>query len=80
MLAPTTSIQALTFVRIAWAAAYANSDPLDVYEVLVETASGTYEVEPSSCDGNGLQRAQILTNNHCDIPLTALRGAPFNLV
>ena len=77
MLAPATSIYDVVFVRVTWTAADPNSDPLDAYEVLILTEDGeTYAAETSSCDGSD---ADVLSNNLCDIPLTTLRQAPFNL-
>jgi hypothetical protein len=74
--APTTAISGLVNVRVAWVAAYANSEPLDAYEVLLATSSGAFVAELSSCDGAS---AGPLSNNFCDIPLLTLRAAPFNL-
>jgi hypothetical protein len=77
MLPPTTAIQDLVNVRIAWAAADANSDPLLAYEVLIRTSDGTtFAPETASCDGSA---AGPRADNRCDIPLTTLRAAPFNL-
>ena len=79
MRPPQTAIHTdPTFVRISWTGAEANSDPLTDYEILILTSvSEVYSTETSSCDGSD---NTILANNYCDIPLTTLRAAPFNLV
>jgi len=76
MLAPTSAIAGEVYVRVAWAAADANSDPLDAYEVLIATSAGTFETELTACDGAS---AGPVSDNYCDIPLLTLRAPPFSL-
>lgn len=44
MNAPSTGIQDFTLIRIQWSPAYANSDPVNAYEIKILAADGlTYQ-------------------------------------
>jgi len=78
MAAPTTTISGATNVRVAWTAADGNSAVLDAYQVWILASDGTTFAEDSVYCG-GANTLTTLISNYCDIPLTALRAAPFNL-
>jgi hypothetical protein len=75
--APTTVISGATNVAIAWTAADPNSAALDAYQVWILTSDGaTYAEDTAYC---GADIAALLANLACELPLTALRAAPYNL-
>jgi hypothetical protein len=74
---PTTTVQDVVNIRVAWVAADANSDPLVAYEILILTSDGTtFATDTTTCDGS---TSGPLANNFCDIPMATLRDSPFNL-
>lgn len=59
-------------------AAYFNSATIDEYEVKILTSDGTtFVVDTVYCGAN---KAAVVAALSCEIPLTALRAAPYNLV
>jgi len=66
MNAPSTTIQDNTNIRISWNAAYSNSDPIVSYEVSILSNSNTYVIDSVYC---GVNQAQIIANNFCDITM-----------
>lgn len=74
MAAPTSAIDSLVDVKITWAAADANSAPLDRYKVEIYAHDGINFAESvATCPGSTAQ-------TYCSIPLSTLWAAPFNLV
>jgi len=66
----------LPSVRIAWAAPSTNGSPLTAVAVLILTATpGDYQAA-AECDGTA---ALALGQQYCDVPMAALRAAPFGL-
>jgi hypothetical protein len=74
MAAPTSAIDSSVDVKITWAAADANSAPLDRYKVEISAHDGiTFAESVATCPGSTAQ-------TYCSIPLSTLWAAPFNLV
>lgn len=66
-----------TSVTIQWSAPYNGGNSISSYQVLIQHDDGlTLSEDLSYCDGSNL--ATILSRR-CEIPLTVLRDAPFNL-
>jgi hypothetical protein len=75
--APTTTISNQVDVTISWPAAYDSSAVVDEYQVDILTSDGTtYAEDTAYC---GADKAAVVANLACTIPLSALRLAPFNL-
>ena len=65
------------FVRIQWTAPYQNSAPINAYKVyLGETTGSQFLLDTIYCDGS---MDPILTNEYCEIPMSALRLPPYSL-
>lgn len=63
---------------MSWQAPYDGATPITSYQVLIQKSDGTtYEAETSNCDGT--TDPQIVTDSSCEIPISALRAAPFFL-
>lgn len=74
---PTSEFQD-PFVVLDWEAPYDGHTTITSYTILIEATDGvTYHQELSYCDGTN---AQVIADTECTIPLSILRGAPFNLV
>lgn len=65
------------FVKIQWVAPYQNSAPIISYKVYIADASGTeFILDTIYCDGS---QEPVLSNEYCEIPMSALRLEPYNL-
>lgn len=74
MQVATTSVQG-TDVRIQWDEPASNGATIAGYDILILQSDGTtYSEELVSCNGTA-----FLSTRVCDVPLTTLRAAPFNL-
>lgn len=75
--APTVTQVALV-MRLAWLAPDANGLAVDEYEVVVlESDDVTWSAVLATCDGSDPTIVAAVT---CDVPMAALRAAPFALV
>ena len=76
--APTFSIVSDTNVRIAWLVPNNGGNPISAYSIVIQQSDGTtYSSMNSYCSGSS---PTVISNRYCDIPMTALRASPFNLV
>lgn len=73
--APTTS-SVTAYVKIEWAAPFANYAVIDAYRVEIIDGTGNYIEVPAVCDGSD---AAVMANLYCLVPMTAFWTAPFNL-
>jgi len=65
-------------MRLAWTGPDANGLAIDAYEILVLESDGvTWTTVLDTCDGSD---ADIVSATACDVPIAALRAAPFALV
>lgn len=70
----STSIVSQTLVRLEWTAPHDGNDNITSYEIFIRTSAGTtFEHDLTNCSGANPALTQ------CDIPMTTLRAAPFNL-
>lgn len=79
MTAPSVSYATSpTSITVSWTAPYTGGSPITAFTILLQHGddSSAYSAESSYCDGTSLA---IVTARSCDIPLTTLRAAPFNL-
>ena len=66
------------YVRIQWTAPYQNSAEINAYKVYIAEVTGTEFLQDTIyCDGS---EEPILSNEYCEIPMSALRLDPYNLV
>jgi hypothetical protein len=73
-LVATTEVQG-TDARISWTAPSNNGASITSYIVEIRQNDGTYSEETVHCDG-----AVLVSAFQCDVPLSTLRAAPYNLV
>lgn len=74
--APTTTFDT-TQVIVDWSAPFDEGSTITKYEIYIRTNDAvTYSLELTYCDGSV---AQIVSDTRCEIPVSTLRVAPFNL-
>ncbi len=74
-LAPTTAISSIN-VQIVWSKPDTGGSPITSYKIEIQISDGSYITDLTTCDGSS---ATIITNLSCNILISRLRGAPYNL-
>jgi len=64
-------------VKVSWGAPQGNSDTIVGYNVFIADSLGSFLAETTYC--NGLADP-VLSQEYCKIPMTYLRGSPYNLI
>ena len=69
-------------IVVTWDPYVDNGLAVTAVQVYIEYHTpGTYAIDTASCDGtSGTNAATIVSSRTCTIPMTDLRGAPWNLV
>jgi hypothetical protein len=73
--AATTAFQDAS-VRVSWTAPSANFKTITAYGVELRDSAGNYHNLTSYCDPVS---AGLVSSRYCDVPVSVLRAAPFNL-
>ena len=71
----TTSIVGSS-VRITFTEPDGKGDTITAYKVLVKQSDDTFSEHQADCDAS---MEPVLTNLYCDVPMSVLRGSPYNL-
>lgn len=65
-------------VRVSWVAPNSNYKTITAYEIgIADHAGANYHEETTTCDGAD---AAVLASLYCDIPVSVLRVAPYELI
>ncbi len=74
---PVTTVIDNIYVKLSWDYPADNSDAVTEYEILIRKSDLTnFEIEPINCNG---QNNAVVSKRYCHVPMSLLRGAPFNL-
>lgn len=64
-------------VLIEWIAPYDNSDPITLYQILIQKKNGEWLENLSHCDGTN---STVKTDLECIVPMSVFTSSDYNLV
>ena len=62
---------------ITWEQPYDNSETIVAYKILIQQSNGQFSEDVAHCDGS---QAATIAALSCNIPMSTLTAAPYNLV